>query len=76
MDVLIEIAQGVFNNNNIATLERLCVGCCPEWDSVGHFSYLMAIEDRFGIRFSIDEIAELKTVEEIHKNLVKKGCHF
>ena len=27
-----------------------------EWDSVGNFNLLLAIEDSFGIRFDIDEI--------------------
>ena len=43
-----------------------------EWDSVGNFNLLLAIEDSFGIRFDIDEITTIRSVSQILESLEKK----
>ena len=53
---------------------HLGVGSVPEWDSMAHFSFLLAVEERFGVRFSVEEIAELKTLAEIQSALLGKGA--
>ena len=37
----------------------------PEWDSLGNFNLLLAFEEFYGVRFSIDEISELKSITMI-----------
>lgn len=36
-----------------------------EWDSLGHLRLFMAIEEKFGKSFSIDEIGSISSVAEI-----------
>lgn len=55
------------------TQPHLGVGCCEAWDSLAHFNLLMAIEDEFDVRFSTEQITELKTVEQITQALKAKG---
>ena len=43
-----------------------------EWDSVGNFNLLLAIEDSFGISFEIDEITTIRSVSQILESLEKK----
>ena len=51
----------------------LAVGSFPEWDSLGHYNLLLLIEESYGVRFTIEEISEMKTLEEIIEVLAKKG---
>ena len=52
---------------------ELAVGSFPEWDSLGHYNLLLLIEESYGVRFTIEEISEMKTLEEIIEVLAKKG---
>jgi acyl carrier protein len=38
-----------------------------EWDSVRHLVLVMDVEQAFGLKFSMEEIAELDSVEKIVK---------
>ena len=48
-------------------------GNIPEWDSLGHFNYLMEIEQEYEIRFTPQEISELKTISKIKNALDARG---
>jgi len=36
----------------------------------------MLVEETYDVRFSVDEMAELKGLEEIHQSLQQKGISF
>ncbi len=44
----------------------------PSWDSVRHLSLVLALEERFGIAFEADEIAELVSVRAITEAIGKR----
>ncbi len=52
---------------------ELKVGAFPEWDSLAHFNLLLLIEETYGIRFSTEEMAELKSIPAIRSSLGEKG---
>jgi acyl carrier protein len=37
----------------------------PEWDSLGHLNLMLALEEAFGVSFSVDEMPELVSVKAI-----------
>jgi acyl carrier protein len=51
----------------------LAVGSFPAWDSLGHFNFLMLVEESYDVRFSVDEMAELKGLPEIAGALAARG---
>lgn len=53
--------------------ETLTVGSFPEWDSLAHFNFMMLVEETYGVRFSIEDMAELKSLSEIRATLLAKG---
>jgi acyl carrier protein len=53
--------------------DDLCVGAFPEWDSLGHFNFLMRVEERFDVRFSMEEMTELKGLKQIAAALTAHG---
>lgn len=51
----------------------LGVGSLPEWDSLGHFNLLLLIEESYDVRFTMEEMSEIKTLKDIAKVLRAKG---
>ena len=45
------------------------MGDFDDWDSMGHYAFLLAIEDKFGIRFSTQELTDLNSISEILKTI-------
>jgi acyl carrier protein len=48
-------------------------GGIPEWDSMGHMSVIMALEERFGINIDADAIATLTGIPEICKTILSQS---
>ena len=64
------ILKDVFPNSEPPlNIENLKIGDLPDWDSLGNFNLLLAIEEEFTIRFGIDDFAELKSIEQIKKSI-------
>ena len=73
MNRLIQILKDTFSALDLEKNSPLGVGCCEGWDSLGHFNLLMSIEEEFGIRFSVEEISESKSMDQIATVLKSKG---
>lgn len=43
------------------------------WDSLGHMTLMMDLEDTFGVHFEVDEIAEMSSGRKIIETLQAKG---
>ena len=54
---------------NLATSRREV----PKWDSLQHVALIAAIEERFGICLSMDEMIEIKSVKDICNVLERHG---
>ena len=52
---------------------NLSVGSIPDWDSLGHISLLLSIEEHYGIRFSLDEMEHLSSIRDISLALEGRG---
>ena len=46
---------------------------CPKWDSLAHLNLMLALEDAFGLRLSVDEIKSLTSVPAILAHLEAAG---
>lgn len=44
------------------------------WDSLGHMTLMMDLEDTFGVHFEVDEIAEMSSGRKIIETLQAKGA--
>ena len=40
---------------------------CEKWDSLRHLSIIVALEEAFDISFEPEDIAEMKSIQEIEK---------
>ena len=52
-------------NLNLKNWQELSFGDVDEWDSLGNFALLLAIESEFSVEFSTEELMEIKSVKQI-----------
>jgi len=52
--------------------ENLKIGDIEKWDSLNHMLFLMEIESEYSLKFSVDEMGDLITIEQIRKAIKEK----
>jgi acyl carrier protein len=53
----------------------LQLGSFPQWDSLGNFNLLLQVEAAAGIRFSSEEISDIKSLAAIIASLESHGAY-
>jgi acyl carrier protein len=67
------LLKKTFPNSKIPNnIIKLKIGKIKEWDSLGNFNFLLAIENFYKIRFTIDEISKIRSIQEIIYSIKKK----
>jgi acyl carrier protein len=57
-----KIFQNVFDEDRLAVRENTTAEDIDGWDSLEHINLIVAIEDDFGMKFSISEVTGMKNV--------------
>ena len=65
VDAVCEVIADVFGVPRGELTEQTTRDQVPEWDSIGHLNLMLALEERFGTAFSVDEMAALDSVAAI-----------
>ena len=55
--------------------KNLEVGEVEFWDSLSHLNFMLAVEEKFKVRFSIDEMTNIKSINQIEQALSKRKIH-
>jgi acyl carrier protein len=58
------IFRDIFDDESMAISEFTMREDIEDWDSVAHIKLVLAIEDDFGIRLSMEEMSAIKSVSE------------
>ena len=67
-----EILKKNFPKDKIPSKKNLKAGDFEKWDSLGHLNFLLSVEKFFKIKFSMEEMIEIKDFSEISKIIKKK----
>lgn len=67
-----EVFCDVFEDDDLVITPQLTADEVEDWDSLMHVNLMVAVEKRFGIRFSSGEIARLQNVGELIALIHKK----
>ena len=62
----------VFENDNLVLTDEMTAKDVVGWDSLAHINLIMDVEEEFGLRFTVDDIADLKNVGEMIQMLEGK----
>jgi acyl carrier protein len=59
-----DIFHDVFDDDSIVVTPQLTADDVDEWDSLAHVRLVLAVEKKFGLKFSAAEVGRLKNVGE------------
>ncbi|MEW6319646.1 MAG: acyl carrier protein [Acidobacteriota bacterium] len=68
-----DIFRSVFNDPQLTLFPEMAAKDVPAWDSFNHLNLILALEDRFGLRFSSEEIAAMANVNDLFTSLNRHG---
>lgn len=74
-DILAKVADlmaDVFDLDDFVVVNATSADDIEEWDSLSHIRFMITLERAFGVKFSNEEIAELKNVGELVAVIEKK----
>ena len=65
-----DILKKTFKNSDIPEdITELKMGAIDEWDSLGNFNLILAVESYYKIQFEMDEIEKINSVSEIEEKI-------
>ncbi len=62
LEAVAEILRDIFDNEELPVTEETSSADVEDWDSLEQINILVAIQDRFGIQFSLDDVKGLENV--------------
>ncbi len=71
-DAVLDVFREVMGNNKLQVTDASTFEDVPAWDSVAHVNLISALEERFGVSFSVGEIVELNSIGAIRETLARK----
>lgn len=60
-----EVFQDVFDDESIHVVDETTADDIEDWDSLEHINLVVAIENKFGIKFNMNEVTSMKNVGEM-----------
>lgn len=60
-----EVFEEVFDDESIHVTDATTADDIEDWDSLEHINLVVAIENRFGIKFNMSEVTSMKNVGEM-----------
>ena len=65
IEKLQSIFQDVFDDPSIRLTPELSPATYPDWDSVATVNLVLSVESEFGVRFTTDQVAGIKSVQNL-----------
>lgn len=66
------VFRDVFDDEDIRLSPDTTAADIEDWDSIEHINLVGAVEDEFGIRFSMGEVSGMKNVGEMAAIIAKR----
>ena len=64
-EALNEVFRDVFDDEAITVTDATTAADIEDWDSLEHINLIVAVEKKFGIKFSMGEVTGMKNVGEM-----------
>lgn len=69
-----EVFRDVFDDEDIVVTEQTTADDIEDWDSLEHINLLAAIEQEFGMKFSMGQVVTMKNVGEM-ADIIEKAIN-
>ena len=67
-----EVFEEVFDDDSIHVTPETTANDIEDWDSLEHINLVVAIENRFGMKFKMNEVTSMKNVGEMVDIIVER----
>ncbi|MBQ9484396.1 MAG: acyl carrier protein [Ruminiclostridium sp.] len=67
------VFRDFFDDDDIELDEDTTADDIEDWDSLNHITLMSAVEDEFGLRFTMGEVSGMKNVGEMAEIIKKRG---
>ena len=67
-----EVFQDVFYDDKIVVNDETTADDIEDWDSLEHINLMVAVEDKFSIKFNMGEVSKFKNVGEMVDVIIAK----
>ncbi len=67
-----EVFRDVFDDEDITVTETTTADDIEDWDSLEHINLMSAVEQEFGIKFTMGQIVTMKNVGEMATIILEK----
>ena len=71
---LTPIFRDVFDDDALVVSEGMTAADVPTWDSLSNINMIIAVEKKFGVKFSIKDVRNLKNVGELLELIKRKAA--
>ena len=71
-ETLTEVFQDVFDDDELELFDEMTAEDVEEWTSLTHIQLIVAVEKKFGVKFTTVEVMKLKNVGEFIALIEKK----
>ena len=68
-----EVFQNVFDDDSIEVNDETTANDIEDWDSLNHITLIDAVENEFGVRFTMGEVSGMKNVGEMAEIIKSRG---
>ena len=68
-----EVFRDVFDDDSICVSRNTVASDIDGWDSLEHITLISAVEDEFGMRFTMGEVSTMKNVGEMMDILQRRA---
>ena len=66
---LVEVFRDVFDEPSLQLRDDLGRDSYERWDSFAHVALIIALEEEFGMKFTTDQVANIRSVAELKSAL-------
>ena len=74
---IIALVRDVFElNESLALDDSAGPGTVPGWDSLGSLRLVSAAEERFGVEFELEDIAEMLSIADLRRVIEKYSTNY
>lgn len=67
-----KIFQDVFDDESIHVVQSTTSNDIEDWDSLEHINLIVAIENKFNIKFNMNEVTTMKNVGEMVNVIIER----
>ena len=68
-----KVFRDYFDDDSIELDDETTADDIEDWDSLSHITLMSAVEDEFGVRFTMGEVSGMKNVGEMAQIIKKRS---